>query len=112
MTTPLKKKCCAPTSYFSILLIPLLISGHRRGSDIVVTRVVFQAATVSCPVTNEDLSNMPGMDGRKALREIKSDELAEWIEIMASYVESSAVGEPTSISDITTLGGTGKRANP
>jgi len=45
--------------------------------------------------------NMPGMDGRKALREIKSEELAEWIEVMASYVESSAVEEPTSISDIT-----------
>lgn len=45
--------------------------------------------------------NMPGMDGRKALGEIKSDVLAEWIEIMASYVESSAVEEPTSISDIT-----------
>ena len=43
--------------------------------------------------------NMPGMDGRKALREIKSDELAEWIEIM----ESSAVEEPTSISDITRI---------
>ena len=46
-------------------------------------------------VTLFDLT-MPGMDG-KALREIKSDELAEWIEIM----ESSAVEEPTSISDIT-----------
>src|SRR5271169_5406489 len=39
-----------------VLLIPLLISGHRLGSDIVVTRVVFPAATVLCPVTNEDLS--------------------------------------------------------
>jgi len=40
--------------------------------------------------------NMPGMDGRKALREIKSDELAERIETMA----------------LPALGGTGKRASP
>jgi hypothetical protein len=42
------------------LLIPLLISGHRVGSDIVVTRVVFPTATVSCPLTNEDLSKTGG----------------------------------------------------
>ena len=56
--------------------------------------------------------NMPGVNGRKALREIKSDELAEWIEIMARYVESSAVEEPTSISDITRTRRNWKRASP